>query len=170
MAKKKREEGKADEGKGKELKIVTIHVITRDKVLANERQVALLYLIDKFGPLHEKTLMDLVKNIQELGFDMGYQFTVIGRYPYSPELKNDLTALMYVGFVETEPGMYRKLRTTSDGKDALEKARVPQGLVEAVNKNFEDLRNKTSMIDDELDLEIRKRFRELKRPRRRGLF
>ena len=170
MAKKKREEGKTDEGKGKELKIVTIHVITRDKVLANERQVALLYLIDKFGPLHEKTLMDLVKNIQELGYDMGYQFTVIGRYPYSPELKNDLTALMYVGFVETEPGMYRKLRTTSDGKDALEKAKVPQGLVDAVNKNFEDLRNKASMIDGELDLEIRKRFRELKRPRRRGLF
>ena len=171
MAKKKREEGKGEEGKGgKELKIITFQAITRDKVLSNDRQVAILYLVDKFGPIHEKTLMDLVKNLQELGYDLGYSFTMVGRYPYSPDLKNDLTALMYVGFVETEPGMYRKLRTTSDGKDALEKAKVPQGLVDAVNKHFEELRNKASIIDGELDLEIRKRFRELKRPRRRGLF
>ncbi|MEB3773368.1 MAG: hypothetical protein GSR86_00375, partial [Desulfurococcales archaeon] len=153
-----------------ELKIITYHVVTRDKVMANERQVSILYLVDRFGPLHEKTLMDLVKNIQDLGYDLGYKFTMIGKYPYSPELRNDLTALMYVGFVETEPGMFRKLRTTSDGKDALEKANVPPGLVEVVNKNFETLRNTASIIDGELDLEIRKRFSALKRPRRRGIF
>jgi len=170
VAKKRREEGK-DEGKsGKELKIITFQVVTRDKVLSNERQVSILYLIDRFGPMHEKTLMDLVKGIQELGYDLGYNFTTVGRYPYSPELRSDITALMYVGFVEAGTGLYRKLRTTSDGKDALDKANVPKGLINAVDKHFEELRNKASIIDDELDLEIRRRFNLLKRPRRRGIF
>ncbi|MEB3787646.1 MAG: hypothetical protein GSR78_02690 [Desulfurococcales archaeon] len=171
MAKKKKEEAKSGGEKGgKELKIVTYHVITRDKVVANERQMSLLYIIDRFGPLHEKTLMELAQAIQEMGYELGYTFKQVGGSPFSPELKNDLIALMYVGFVETEPNLYRKLKTTSDGKDALEKATIPQGLVDVINKNFEKLRNKASIRDQELDLEIRKRLEVVRRPRRRGFF
>jgi hypothetical protein len=158
-------------GKGsKELKIITVQVVTRDKVLENPRQMALLYLIDRFGPLHEKTLHYLAKDIQDLGFDLGYKFNTIGGVPYSQELKSDLVALLYVGFVETEPSMYRKLRVTNDGKDALEKRAPPQALVDIIEKNFERLRNRTSLLDGQLDHEIRMRLRELSRGRRRPLF
>ncbi len=168
MAKKKREDSKQQESKGsKELKITTIHVVTPDKVLSNERQVSLLYLIDKFGPLHEKTIMKLVYMLNEKGYNLGYNFRLVGDSPYSPELKNDLVALLYVGFIEAETTLYRKLRTTGEGKDALAKANVPKGLIDVINKNFEEFRNTASMVDSELDLQIRNRFRELQRGGRR---
>jgi len=168
VAKKKRDDSKQQEGKGsKELKITTIHVVTPDKVLSNERQVSLLYLIDRFGPLHEKTVMKLAYMLSEKGYNLGYNFRLVGDSPYSPDLRNDLVALLYVGFIETESSLYRKLRSTGEGKDALAKARVPRGLIDVVNKNFEEFRNTASMVDSELDLQIRKRFRELQRSGRR---
>ncbi len=171
MAKKKRDSGGGQEGKGgKELKIISVQVVTPDQVVKNPRQMGLLYIIDRLGPTHEKTLQHIVYIIQEdYNVDLGYQFRKIGNTPYSPQLKADLTALLYVGFVETEPSLYRKLRTTSSGKDALEKNSPPPGLVEAIKNNFEALRNKASILDSELDLEIRKRMRETAR-RRRSLF
>ncbi len=172
MARKKKGSQESSEagGKGsKELKIITVQVITKDKVMENSRQMSLLYLIDRFGPLHEKTLHYLVKDIQDLGFDMGYKFNVVGGVPFSQELKSDLVALLYVGFIETEPSMYRKIRVTNEGKDALEKKKVPPALIEIVDKNFERLRNRTSLLDGQLDHEIRMRMRELSR-RRRSLF
>jgi hypothetical protein len=168
LAKKKKVAQASGEsgGKGtKELKIITVQVVTKDKVLENPRQMALLYIIDKFGPLHERTLHHLVKDIQDLGFDLGYKFNVIGGTPYSQELKSDLVALLYVGFAETEPSMYRKLRVTSEGKGALEKKAPPQGLADIIEKNFERLRNKASLLDGQLDHEIRMRLRELSRRR-----
>jgi len=172
MARKKKgsqESGEAG-GKGsKELKIITVQIIAKDKVMENSRQMSLLYLIDRFGPLHEKTLHYLVKDIQDLGFDMKYKFNVVGGVPFSQELKSDLVALLYVGFIETKPNMYRKIRVTNEGKDALEKKKVPLALVEVVDKNFERLRNRTSLLDGQLDHEIRMRMRELSR-KRRSLF
>ncbi len=172
MARKRKgsqETGESGSKGSKDLKIITVQVVTGDKVMENPRQMALLYLIDKFGPIHEKTLHYLAKDIQELGFDLGYKFSSIGGVPFSQELKSDLVALLYVGFIETEPSMYRKLRTTNNGKDALEKKAPPQALVEIVEKNFERLRNRTSLLDGQLDHEIRMRLRELSRGRRRSL-
>jgi len=171
VARKKRQEkggGEGDTGKGgKDLKIVTVHVVTRDRVIKNERQMNLLWLIDKFGPLHERTLQHLIHKIQELGVDLGYKdFSIVGGVPYSPTLKSDIVALLYVGFVETEPNMYRKLRVTNDGKEALEKYAVPGGLAEKISENFEELRNAASLIDNQVDLQIRRRMAERRRPRR----
>ncbi|MEB3806193.1 MAG: hypothetical protein GSR73_01575 [Desulfurococcales archaeon] len=169
MAKKKEKTGGQQESKGqKELKIISVQVVTPEAVMKNPRQIGLLYIIDKLGPTHEKTLQHIVYLIQEeLDIGLGYDFRKVGDTPYSPQLKSDLVALLYVGFIETEPGLYRKLRTTSSGKDALEKAQPPAGLVEAIQSNFEKLRNKASILDSELDLEIRKRMRGLGARRRR---
>jgi len=171
MAKKKKEASSGQEGKGgKELKIISVQVVTPEQVAKNQRQMSLLYIIDKLGPTHEKTLQHIVYMLQEeFNVDLGYEFRKVGNTPYSPLLKSDLTALLYVGFVETEPSLYRKLRTTSQGKDKLEKNPPPPGLVEAVKNNFEALRNKASILDSELDLEIKKRMRETTR-RRRSFF
>jgi uncharacterized protein YwgA len=168
VARKRQEKvGESESKTGKELKIITVQVVTRDRVLKNDRQMALLYIIDKFGPLHERTLQHLIHKIQELGYDLGYKdFSVVGEVPYSPTLKSDIVALLYVGFVETEPSVYRKLRVTSDGKEALEKKyRVPEDLEKIVSENFEELRNLASLIDNQVDLQVR-RMRERRRPRR----
>lgn len=169
MAKKKgSQDTGSSSGKGsKELKIITIQAVTRDKVTSNPRQMGLLYVIDKLGPIHERTLQQIVHEIQQEGAGLGYSFSQIGGAPYSPELKSDLVALMYVGFVETEPRIFRRLRSTGDGKEALEKHPPPRSVTEALEKDFENLRNKASLLDSQINLEIRKKMEGMRRPRRR---
>lgn len=168
MPKKKGQEKKDTDQKGsKELKIVTIQVVTRDKVLKNPRQMGLLYIIDAFGPLFERTLQEIAYDLQQAGADFGYDFKVVGGAPYSPMLKSDLSALLYVGFVETNPRLLRRLQVTNDGKDALENHGPPAGVVTVVKQRFEELRNKAAIIDRQVELEVRRRVRETARPRRR---
>ena len=168
MAKKKAQERKEADQKGsKELKIITIQVVTRDKVVKNPRQMGLLYVIDAFGPLFERTLQEIVYDLQQAGADFGYDFRVVGGTPYSPLLKSDISALLYVGFVETNPRLLRRLQVTNDGKDALEKYGPPAGVVSVVKQKFEELKNKASIIDRQVEAEVRRRVRETARPRRR---
>ncbi len=161
---RKPREAKADAegGKSKELKIVSVQVITREKVVGNPRQMALLYLIDRLGPIYEKTLQHLAYEIQQKGAQLGYNFKVVAGVPYSPEFKNDLIALSYVGFIEFNPS--KKLQTTSEGKDALEKHGAPKGVVEVVEKYFDEIRNQASM----LDWKVEEGIRSLKRLRGQG--
>lgn len=170
MARKKAQEKKEGEKGGKELKIITVQVVTRDRVVKNPRQMGLLYVIDVFGPIFERTLQEVVHELQQAGADFGYDFKVIGGSPYSPLLKSDLSALLYVGFVETNPRLLRRLQTTNDGKDALEKYGAPQGIVNVVKQNFEHVKNKASMIDKQVELEVRRKVSEMYRPRRRSPF
>lgn len=167
---RKREEKKGEEGKSKELKIVTVQVVTPEKVMQNRRQMSLLYIIDALGPLHERSLTEVAYVIQDKGLDLGYDFRKVGNNIYSQSLKNDLVTLMYVGFLETEPGLYRKLKTTSQGKTALEKGGAPQGVADFIKAHFEELRNRVSLVDAEIDKEIRDRARLVSRPRRRPGF
>jgi len=161
LAKKKRE-GKVDSeaGKTKDLKIITVQVVTRDRVVKNPRQMGLLYIIDKLGPIHEKTLQIVTHEIQKRGAQLGYNFTVVAGVPYSPEFRNDLVALTYVGFVEVNPRKNRKLQTTSDGKEALEKHGAPKSVVEVIEKYFEELRNLAMLKDAEVDLTLKRRMGE----------
>lgn len=157
MAKKKKE-SKADSeaGKTKDLKIITVQVVTRDRVVKNPRQMGLLYIIDKLGPIHEKTLQIITYEIQKKGAQLGYNFTVVAGVPYSPEFRNDLVALTYVGFVEVNPRRNRKLQTTNDGKEALEKYGAPRSVIEVIENNFEELRNHATVIDAKIDMQVRK--------------
>ena len=168
MAKKRRaEEAKVDTSKSKELKIITVQVVTKDKVISDERKMGLLYVIYRLGPLHEKTLQTIVKEIADKGYSLGYRFANIAGSFFSPELKSDLVALMYVGFVENEPGPYRRLRVTSEGKEAIEKRGAPRGLVELINKHYEELKRKVSVLNSEVDVELRRKLKEMSMPRRR---
>ena len=170
MPKKAKQEKKDADSKTKELKIITVQVVTRDRVVKNPRQMGLLYVIDVFGPLHERTLQEIVYDLQQNGADFGYDFKVVGGVPYSPTLKSDVSALLYVGFIETNPRLNRKLQTTHDGKDALEKYGAPPGIVEVVKRNFEAIKNKASMINSRIDFELTRKLREISRPRRRFPF
>ena len=143
-------------GAAKELKITTVQVINRDKVLQSPRLMGLLYLVSRLGPIHERTLHMIVKEVQSKGFDMGYQFFSVGQDPYSPALKNDVVSLLYVGFLESEP-RYKKLVVSSAGKEALEKVGAPKGLQDLVESSIQELKVKSSTMDARIDLEIKGR-------------
>jgi hypothetical protein len=149
-------QAKQEAGKSKELKIVTVQVVTKDKVVKNPRQMALLYIIDSLGPLHERTLHDIVKHIQDLGGDLGYEFKSLGVGLHCPELKNDLIALTYVGFVEVDP-VKRKYRSTGEGKEALEKYGAPPGVVRIVEENKVNLKNLVALFDSQIDMQLKRR-------------
>ena len=168
VAKKKKKESGEDKGGGKELKIITVQVIRPEKVLENDRQMSLLYIIEKIGPIHEKTLHHIISMLkEEYNVDLGYQIRKIGKIPYSPDLKSDIVALLYVGFIEREPNIYKRLRTTAKGKDALEQRKPPAMLIEVLDKNYEPIKNKASMLDSVEDAEIRRLRRSLESRRRR---
>lgn len=163
MPKKEEQKGGKQEAttKTKELKISAVQVVTREAVLKNQRQMSLLYIIDALGPMHERTVHEVVKRIQEMGAGMNYNFVKLGEDFHSPELKNDLISLTYVGFLETDIER-RKIRTTGDGKEALEKHGAPQGIVKLIEENKDVLKNAVILSDSKIDLEIRKR-RETRR-------
>jgi len=166
MARKKKETGE-EKGGGKELKIVTIPAVKEEEVLRSDRAVALLYIIDKLGPIHERTLYHVINMLkEEYNADIGYTVRKIGNRPYSPELKSDLVKLLYVGYIEREPGIYKRLRTTSKGKDALEKRKPPALVVNALEANYEPIKNKASMLDSAENAEIRRLRRSLAERRR----
>gem|GEM_PF-168596 len=139
----------------KELKIVATQVITKDKVVQNQKLMSLLYLISQLGMVHERTLQIVVSELKNKGIDLGYQFNQLGNDPYSPTLKNDIIALLYTGLVEAEP-RYRKIRVTSDGKEVLEKAEIQKSFQESLNKVLNEIKNKASLTDAEIDFELRK--------------
>jgi hypothetical protein len=152
----------------KELRIAPVQVVTKDKVMQNQKLMSLVYLVSRLGPLHERTLHMVVNEVQTKGFDMGYRFSKIGEDPYSPSLKNDIVALLYVGFLEAEP-RYKKLAVSSAGKEALEKAGVPKGLQDVVEGSVQELKAKGSMMDARIDVEIKKGIGGGRRPSRSPL-
>jgi len=158
LPKKEEQKGQAkqESGKTKELRITTVHVVTKDSIIKNQRQLSLLYIIDKLGPIHERTLHSIVKHIQELGAPLGYNFVKVVDGLYSLELKNDLIALTYVGFIDTDP-LRRKYRTTSEGKEALEKHSVPPGVIKVLEENRENLKNLVALFDSQVDLQLRRK-------------
>lgn len=162
----RRREAKVEDTKSKDLKIITVQVVTPDKIVGNPRAMGLLYVVSRLGPIHEKTLFHVVKKLQDSGAAFGYKFATVAGTPYSPELKSDLVSLMYVGFVETEPGPYRRLRITSAGKEALEKHGAPQGVVSVLEANFREIRNEASLMDGQIDLAIRRGVQGGRRQRR----
>ncbi|ADL19293.1 hypothetical protein ASAC_0887 [Acidilobus saccharovorans 345-15] len=153
----KLKEASVDEkaGSAKELRITPTQVVTKDKVLQNPKLMSLVYLVSRLGPIHERTLHMIVSEVQQKGFDLGYQFFKVGQDPYSPALKNDVVALLYVGLLEAEP-RYKKLVVSSSGKEALEKVGTPKGLQDVVESSIQELKAKSSMMDARIDVEIRR--------------
>ena len=134
--------------KRKELKLETRHVITPEQVVKNERQMRLLQVIQAYGDISEKRLIHLVYELREHGVDLDYTFSKIGNVITSKQLKDDILALLYVGFVETI-GRAKKLRITSMGREALQKLETPEEIKKAVEK----VRAKIAAIDAEIELQ-----------------
>ncbi len=142
-------------GKSKELKIITKHVITIDDIKRDLRKIKLLYLISSYGGISEKALQYLIYYMKESGYDMGYNFVLLGNTPSSKELHNDIVALLYVGLAETNPK--RKIVITSLGREFLEKMKdsIPEEDKENIKRLIDELRIKVAPIDMEVELASR---------------
>ncbi len=150
---------KSGSGKSKELKIITRHVITEKDIENDPRKIKLLFIIQEVGGISEKALQYLLYYIREKGYDLGYNFVMLGTMPSSKEIINDTLALRYVGLVETNPR--RKLVVTSLGKEFLEKHKdaISEEEKEQIKKLIEELRIQIAPIDAEVEV--------MSRPRRR---
>lgn len=157
MPKKEEQKEQKQEGtKSKELKIASVQVVTRDAVMKNQRQMSVLFIIDKLGPMHERTLHEIVRHVQEKGISLGYNFIKVAEGSHSPELKNDLISLTYVGFIESDP-VRRKVRTTGDGKEALEKQEAPAGIARLLDAEKDNMKNLVALLDSQIDVQFRRR-------------
>lgn len=150
---------KSGSGKSKELKIITRHVITEKDIENDPRKIKLLFIIQEVGGISEKALQYLLYYMREKGYDLGYNFVMLGTMPSSKEIINDTLALRYVGFAETNPR--RKLVVTSLGKEFLEKHKnvISEEEKEQIKKLIEELRIQIAPIDAEVEV--------MSRPRRR---
>jgi hypothetical protein len=151
-------------GRSKELKIITRHVITVKDIEKDPRKIKLLYIISQVGSISEKALQYLLYYMKEKGYDLGYNYVMLGSFPSSKEILNDTLALRYVGLLETNPR--RKLEVTSLGKEFLEKHKdiIPDEEKNQIKKLVEELRIKIAPIDAEVEMRTRPRRR------RRGIF
>ncbi|ABN70380.1 conserved hypothetical protein [Staphylothermus marinus F1] len=154
---------KPSTGRSKELKIVTRHVITINDIEKDHRKIKLLYIISQLGSISEKALQYLLYYMKEKGYDLGYNYVMLGQFPSSKEILNDTLALRYVGLLETNPR--KKLEVTSLGKEFLEKHSnvISDEEKEEIQKLIEELRIKIAPIDAEVEMRTRPR-------RRRRLF
>lgn len=143
--------------KGKEIKIITKHVVTVSDVEKNPRLLKLLYVISlpKDG-ISEKGLVCVLYHMSEKNSNVGYRFNVIGGNPVSKDLLNDLTYLKYTGLVEVTE--HRKLRVTGMGKEILDKVSANmQREFDELKKLFEENWSKVLPVDVEISLKARKR-------------
>jgi len=88
--------------KSKELKLVTKQVVTSDSVKEDKRKLQLLYLISNFDGISEKALLHAISELKNKGLDLGYNIVTLGNNVTSPQVKDDLTALLYLGLLEND--------------------------------------------------------------------
>lgn len=145
--------------KGKEIKILTRHVVTVSDILKNQRAVKLLYMISlATNGISEKALAHLIYSIEKNSdVKLGYNFVLLGDTPVSKDLINDLTSLKYTGLVEMSL-KNKKLVVTGLGKEVLNKAMESiQSEVSALRKVFEETWPKIAPVDVEATLRATRR-------------
>jgi hypothetical protein len=94
--------------KSKELKLVTKQVVTPDSVKEDKRKLQLLYLISNFDGISEKALLYAISELKNRGLDLGYNIVTLGNNVTSPQVKDDLTALLYLGLLEIDQAKTRR--------------------------------------------------------------
>jgi hypothetical protein len=106
--------------------------------------------------ISEKALVNLVYLMRENGFNLGYNFVVVGNTPTSRDLLGDLTLLKYIGLVEVAGN--KKLVVTSLGRELLSKVTpVISSQEDTIKKLYEALYPKVAPVDVEIDLKSRAR-------------
>lgn len=156
-------------GSKKELVIVTRPVVTPQEVERDERKKKLMLILKAMedqGGIYERSLVNLVYWLKtEKGIDLGYNFFLVGDVPTSKELHEDIMALLYVGYAETDPKT-KKLRLTNDGKEFLEKKWFDKEMYEKIKAAVEELKPKIAALDAQIELTTL--LSRPRAPRRRG--
>lgn len=149
--------------KSKELKISTKQVITPSAVKEDKRKIQLLFIIRQLNSISEKGLTYLLKELKERNLDLGYNFIDIGGNLNSPDLKEDIMALLYLGFVESDPT--KKLKLTTNGIEFLESSQIDDDFKNKINQILQqqELKTKINAIDAEYSLKLRRERRMLRR-------
>lgn len=142
--------------KSKELKIVSKQVFTPDSLKDDKRKIKLLYIIKSLNGASEKALTIGLYELKQKGVDLGYQFNVIGNNVFSPSIKEDLTALLYVGYLENDP-VSKKLKLTSAGQEFLDKQQIEDDFKNALSQVLNEIKMKVTAIDEENRLKNRRR-------------
>lgn len=141
--------------KSKELRIVTRPVITIDAVKSNKRAVKLLLLISELGGATEKAIAHVVKELKASGLDLGYNIVEIAGIPTSKELRDDITAMLYVGLLESSPG--KKLSLTSQGKELMGQIQVDQAFASMLKEKLPEVKTRLATVLAEADLGARRK-------------
>ncbi len=143
--------------KSKELKLVTKQVVTSDSVKEDKRKLQLLYLISNFDGISEKALLYTISELKNKGLDLGYNIVTLGNNVTSPQVKDDLTALLYLGLLENDQA--KMLKVSSNGKDFLESNTVDEAFKNQLTSLIQELKEKIKAIDEEQRLRSRRRGR-----------
>ena len=143
--------------KSKELKLVTKQVVTSDSVKEDKRKLQLLYLISNFDGISEKALLYAISELKNKGLDLGYNVVTLGNNVTSPQVKDDLTALLYLGLLENDQA--KMLKVSSNGKDFLESNSVDEAFKNQLTSLIQELKEKIRAIDEEQRLRSRRRGR-----------
>jgi len=143
--------------KSKELKLVTKQVVTSDSVKEDKRKLQLLYLISNFDGISEKALLYAISELKNKGLDLGYSIVTLGNNVTSPQVKDDLTALLYLGLLENDQA--KMLKVSSNGKDFLESNPVDEAFKNQLTSLIQELKEKIRAIDEEQRLRSRRRGR-----------
>jgi len=157
-------------GTKKELVIIARPAITSQQVERDPRKNRLLLVLKAMedqGGIYERSLVNLVYWLkEEKDVDLGYTFYLVGDTPTSKSLHEDVVALLYVGYAETDPRT-RKLRLTNDGKEFLERKGYDMDFYRKLKTAVDELRPKLVGLDAQIELTML-----LSRPRssRRRLF
>jgi len=143
--------------KGKELKIVTRHVVSLTDVEKNPRLIKLLYITSLFKDISEKALLHLLYYMRQNGYDLGYNFVVIGQTPTSKDVSSDLAVLKYLGLLEVNEK--KKLAISSLGKEFIVKhlETTLKNEKEAIDKLVNELKVKIAPIDAEVEIKVKRR-------------
>jgi hypothetical protein len=143
--------------KSKELKLVTKQVVTSDSVKEDKRKLQLLYLISNFDGISEKALLYAISELKNKGLDLGYNIVTLGNNVTSPQVKDDLTAMLYLGLLENDQA--KMLKVSSNGKDFLESNPVDEAFKNQLTSLIQELKEKIKAIDEEQRLRSRRRGR-----------
>jgi len=142
--------------KSKELKIVSKQVITTDSLKDDKRKIKLLYIIKALNGVSEKALTVGLYELKQKGLDLGYQFNVIGNNVFSPMIKDDITALLYVGYLENDPKS-KKLIITSRGQEFLDSQQIEDDFKNNLAQLVNEIKVKITAIDEENRMKSRRR-------------
>ncbi|ARM75966.1 hypothetical protein [Acidianus manzaensis] len=150
--------------KTKELKNVSKQVISPTVLKEDKRKLQLLYIIKSIGSISERAIIALLYDASQKGLNLGYEFNVIGNNVFSPTLKEDITSLLYLGYIETDPAN-KKLKISSNGEEALEenKTNIDDNFKNQLNQILSELKAKITALDEEYTLKLRSNKRNFYR-------